>query len=99
MTLSWGIPACFAACNATLRNGFWVHNAFAPESFNWKANSSAVYPGFAGETMPPAQCVPHIIAGVSTQLGVKSASTSPFCHSQTDLRPLPKFMAVSLTWA
>ena len=39
---SSGIPAFLAASKATLRYGFCVTNAFAPESFNWKASSSTV---------------------------------------------------------
>ena len=68
--LSSPIPASLQAFLAFSKNGFCVASAAAPESFNWKANSATLYPGLAGLIMPPAQCVPQMIAGVSMQLGV-----------------------------
>lgn len=97
MIRSFSIPASLHASRAMFRNAFCVTKAFAPESFSWNANSPAVYPGFAGDIIPPAQCVPHMTAGVSMQFGVKSASTSPFLQSHEAFSPFPKSMAVLRT--
>jgi hypothetical protein len=67
---SSGSPTFAAACLARPRNGFCVTSALAPASLSWNASSSAVYVGFAGETIPPAQWQPQVTAGVSIEFGV-----------------------------
>jgi acyl-CoA synthetase (AMP-forming)/AMP-acid ligase II len=58
------------------------------------ASSLTVYPGFAGETIPPAQWHPHVTAGVSIQLCEKIASTSPFFHAHCFRRADPNCSVV-----
>lgn len=97
MILSSRIPTFLAASRETWREASCVTKAFAPASFRWKASSSAVQAGFAGETIPPAQWHPHVNAGVSILFGVKNASTSPFFQSQSALSPAPNSDAVRFT--
>ncbi|EER41902.1 DNA replication licensing factor CDC47 [Histoplasma capsulatum H143] len=93
-----GIPASFAAAVAVGRSAICVTSAFAFVPLSWKANSSTVYVGFAGETTPPAQWAPHITGGMSMLLGEMMVKTSPFCQSQVAFRPIPKSRAVDFTW-
>lgn len=73
--------------------------AAALQSFSWEANSSAVYLGLAGDTIPAAHRVPNVTTGVSMELAVNNAMTSPDFHPKCVRRPRPKAMAASLVCA
>ena len=70
MMRSSGMPASFAALIAMSSWSHCVTRAFAPLFLSWNESSSTLYPGLAGETIPPAQSAPHVTIGVSMQLGV-----------------------------
>lgn len=88
------MPTLFAALIARGSSAACVTKTLAPQPNKWIVNSSAVYAGLAGDTMPPAQCVPNVTVGVSIQFGENRATTSPFFHEKFVRRPAPKCLAV-----
>ena len=92
--LSLSMPASSAAFTAIPSKLFCVSRALAPESFKWWTSSRTVYAGLAGLTIPPAQCTPHVMAGVSMQFCAKSARTSFFFQFHFERSPVPNLMVV-----
>ena len=54
-----------------------VIRIFAPESFSWKAISSAVYSELIGLITQPAAAIPWKTTGYQGVLGQRTATTSP----------------------